>query len=93
MYLSTALALAGTASVAAAHPYLTRRAVPAIPNTSTFDILLAGNLNGDMGTLDESVKQQPLLISRLPERLSFATSALERTSQTVMHLLSSRTVI
>ncbi|KAF2691981.1 glycoside hydrolase family 114 protein [Lentithecium fluviatile CBS 122367] len=57
MHLPTALALAG---IAAAHPFspssFSRRAVPTIPNTSTFDILLAGNLNGDTGTFDENVQ-------------------------------------
>jgi hypothetical protein len=57
MHLPTALALASTASLAAAHPFtLTRRAVPAIPNTSTFDILLAGNLNDAMSTFDENIQ-------------------------------------
>lgn len=57
MYLSTTLlSLSTTLSLAASIPHRPlRRAVPAIPNNTTFDILLAGTMNDAMGTLSESV--------------------------------------
>jgi len=88
MHLPTALAIAGTATLAAAHPHLTRRAVPAIPNTSSFDILLAGNLNGDSGTLDESVQ---VMILDLEENDAATIANLKTAGTTVLCYFSAGT--
>jgi len=54
MYLSTALAVASTAGLAAAHPFsrLLSRAVPSFPAGSSWDILLnKGDFKGDIDTI------------------------------------------
>ena len=88
MHLPTAVVLASTASIAAAHPYLSRRAAPAIPNTSTFDILLAGNMNGDMGTLDENVQ---VMILDLEENEAATIADLKTAGKTVLCYFSAGT--
>lgn len=56
MYISTLLSLSTTLAVGASIPHHPlRRAVPSIPNNTTFDILLAGTMNDAMGTLAETV--------------------------------------
>lgn len=56
MRFSTTLAIVGTASLTAGHPFhLFRRAVTPVPNTEKFDILLAGSIDGKVNTVDKSV--------------------------------------